>query len=117
MDIVPVRVNLPGQLIASQTRRGAIGSAGHSKAAYMAICAVTRIRLHLAAGVISAILAFHLAHAASPEPDQVSLSEQTITWSTVKYATSAETAFVSGSSTNNTIVESQIQAACSRIAI
>src|SRR5258708_1675120 len=76
----------------------------------MAIGAVTRIRLHLAAGVISAILAFHLAHAASPEPDQVSLSEQTITWSTVKYATSAENGFVSGSLDNNTIVDRKFRA-------
>ena len=44
-------------------------------------------------------------HAASPVPDGVSLSESTITWSTVKYATSAENGLVSGSLDEKTIVD------------
>jgi Domain of unknown function (DUF5107) len=55
---------------------------------------------------LSAMCAFHgLVHAASPEPDSVSLSEQTTRWSTVKYATDAENGFVSGSLDTNTIVD------------
>jgi hypothetical protein len=46
-----------------------------------------------------------VAHAASPAPDQVSLSESTMTWSTVKYATDPENGLVSGSLDKNTIVE------------
>jgi hypothetical protein len=50
--------------------------------------------------------AFHaVVQAASPVPDRVSLSESTITWSTVKYATDAENGFVSGSLDKNTIVD------------
>ena len=48
--------------------------------------------------------AFHaVVHAASP--DGVSLSESTVTWSTVKYATDAENGFVSGSLDKTTIVD------------
>ena len=51
-------------------------------------------------------LAFHaVVHAASPVPDSVSLSELTINWSTVKYATAADNGFVSGSLDKNTIVD------------
>jgi hypothetical protein len=46
-----------------------------------------------------------VAHAASPAPDQVSLSESTMTWSTVKYATDAEGGLVSGSLDKKTIVD------------
>ncbi|MBN8992280.1 MAG: DUF5107 domain-containing protein [Rhizobiales bacterium] len=57
----------------------------------------------------SAILAFHaVAHAA--EPDKVSLSEQTIAWSTVKYAVSAENGFIGGSLDKNSIVDRQFKA-------
>jgi hypothetical protein len=44
-------------------------------------------------------------HAASPGPDIVSLSASTITWSTVKYATSADNGFVDGSLDKSTIVD------------
>ncbi|WP_074818032.1 MULTISPECIES: DUF5107 domain-containing protein [Bradyrhizobium] len=48
---------------------------------------------------------FHaVAHAAPPEPDRVSLSEQTVSWSTVKYATYADNGFVDGSFDKTTIV-------------
>jgi hypothetical protein len=46
-----------------------------------------------------------VVHAASPGPDRVSLSEQTITWSTVKYATTADNGFVDGSLDKSTIVD------------
>jgi len=66
---------------------------------------VTR-RPRLALAVLSAVCAFHaVAHAASPVPDRVSLSESTMTWSTVKYATDAENGFVSGSLDKATIVD------------
>src|ERR1700692_4815299 len=70
----------------------------------MAIHAPSRTRF--AAAVLSAVCAFHaVVHAASPVPDRVSLSESTITWSTVKYATNAENGFVSGSLDKKTIVD------------
>jgi hypothetical protein len=72
----------------------------------MAIQARLRTGVRFAAAVFSAITAFHaVAHAAPPLPDQVSLSESTVTWSTVKYATSAENGFVSGSLDKKTIVD------------
>ncbi|MBR1237845.1 DUF5107 domain-containing protein [Bradyrhizobium sp. AUGA SZCCT0177] len=71
----------------------------------MAIGASSRIGLRFTAGVISAIWTFHAALAASAAPDQVSLSEQTVHWSTVKYATSGENGFVNGSLDKNTIVD------------
>jgi hypothetical protein len=56
--------------------------------------------------VLSAISAFHAAvHAASPVADSVSLSESTMTWSTVKFATNPENGFVGGSLDNKTIVD------------
>lgn len=61
-------------------------------------------RVCFALAVVSAACAFSAAHAASPSPDSVSLSESTITWSTVKYATDAENGLVSGSLDKNTIV-------------
>ena len=72
----------------------------------MAIPAPSRIRVRFAAAALSAVCAFHaVVHAASPVPDRVSLSELTITWSTVKYATNAENGFVSGSLDKKTIVD------------
>ena len=63
----------------------------HSKATQMAIHAPSRTRVRFAVAALSAVCAFHaVVHAASPVPDRVSLSESTITWSTVKYATNAE---------------------------
>src|SRR6266404_2892873 len=65
-----------------------------------------RTRVRFAAGVRWAVCAFQaVGHAASPEPDRVSLIESTITWSTVKYATNAENGFVSGSLDKKTIVD------------
>jgi hypothetical protein len=46
-----------------------------------------------------------IAHAASPEPDRVSLRESTMAWHTVKYATTAENGFVAGSLDTTAIVE------------
>jgi uncharacterized protein DUF5107 len=62
-------------------------------------------RVHFAVAVFSAVLACHgVAHAASPLSDSVSLSESTITWDTVDYATDAENGFVSGSLDKKIIV-------------
>src|SRR5882724_11865903 len=72
----------------------------------MAIHARSRTRVRFAVAVLSAVCTFHAgAHAASPVPDQVSLRESTMTWSTVKYATDAENGFVGGSLDKNTIVD------------
>src|SRR6266702_7952701 len=72
----------------------------------MAIHARSRTRVRFAVAVLSAVCASYVvAHAASPVPDQVSLRETTITWSTVKYATDAENGFVGGSLDKNTIVD------------
>ena len=59
----------------------------------MPIQAPPRVRFAVAA--LLAVCAFHtVAHAQPAVPDRVSLSESTITWSTVKYATDAENGFV-----------------------
>src|SRR3981081_4370627 len=72
----------------------------------MAIHAPSRTRVGFAVAILSAVGAFHaVVHAASPVADRVSLSESTITWSTVKYATDAENGFVSGSLEKKTIVD------------
>src|SRR6476620_11254766 len=71
---------------------------------------VTR-RPRLALAVLSAVCAFHaVVHAESPVPDRVSLSESTMTWSTVKYATDAENGFVNGSLDKKTIVDRTFKA-------
>jgi Domain of unknown function (DUF5107) len=62
--------------------------------------------VRFAVAVLSAVCAFHVAaHAASTEPDKVSLSESTINWSTVKYATDAENGFVGGSLDRKIVVD------------
>src|SRR5438876_868342 len=72
----------------------------------MAIHAPSRSRVCFSVAVLSALCAVHaVVHAASPVPDRVSLSESTITWSTVKYATNAENGFVSGSLDKKAIVD------------
>jgi hypothetical protein len=72
----------------------------------MAVHARLRPRVRFAVAVLSAVCAFHaVVHAASPVADRVSLSESTITWSTVKYATNAENGFVGGSLDKTTIVD------------
>jgi hypothetical protein len=61
-----------------------------------------RLRVRFAVAVVSALCGFHaVAHAA----DRVSLSESTITWSTVNYATDPENGFVGGSLDTTTIVD------------
>ncbi|QQO20318.1 DUF5107 domain-containing protein [Bradyrhizobium diazoefficiens] len=71
----------------------------------MAIVIPSHILVRFGIAVLSALCAFHVAHAATPVPDGVSLSESTIKWSTVKYATDAENGFLSGSLDKNTIVD------------
>src|SRR6202171_4810271 len=72
----------------------------------MAVQAPSRTRVRFAVAVLSAVGGFHaVVHAASPLPDGVSLSESTITWSTVKNATDAESGFVSGSLDKKTTVD------------
>ena len=62
-------------------------------------------RVGFAVAVLSAMWAFDAgAQAAPPVPDGVTLSEQTIDWSTAKYATSADNGFVEGSLDKHTIV-------------
>jgi Domain of unknown function (DUF5107) len=63
-----------------------------------------RARLGFAFAVLMAVFAFHSATCAA-EADRVSLDEQTIAWSTVKYATTAENGFVAGSLDTKTIVD------------
>ena len=53
---------------------------------------------------------FAAARADAPASDSVSLSESTISWSTVKYATSAENGFVNGSLDKKTIVDRTFKA-------
>src|SRR5512133_3958757 len=83
-----------------------IVAAAHSKATQMAIHAPLRTRVGFAAAVLWAVWAYQaVVHAGSPVPDRVSLSESTITWNTVKYATTAENGFVGGSLDKKTIVD------------
>ena len=76
----------------------------------MAIYARVRTRVRFAVAVISAASAFHVVARAAPVPDRVSLTESTMTWSTVKYATNAENGFVSGSLDKKTIVDRTFKA-------
>src|SRR6266702_7994760 len=72
----------------------------------MTIHAPLRTRVRFAVAVLSEICAFDaVVHAASPVPDSVSLSERTMTWSTVKYETSAANGFVDGALDAKTIVD------------
>jgi hypothetical protein len=72
----------------------------------MAIHAPSSICARFTVAVFSVMYALHaVAHAASAEPDRVSLSEQTMIWSSVKYATDADNGFVSGSLDEKTIVD------------
>src|SRR5690348_15977885 len=77
----------------------------------MVIHLPSRARLHFAAALLSALWTCHaVVHAESRAPDRVSLSEQTIAWRTVKYATDAENGFVDGSLDKTTIVDSTFKA-------
>src|SRR6478672_2673927 len=61
--------------------------------------------------VLTAAFALHaVAGAESPTSDKVSVSESTIAWSTVKYATSADNGFVDGSLDKTTIVDRTFRA-------
>jgi hypothetical protein len=72
----------------------------------MVIRAPSLAWVRFAVAGLSAVCAFHaVTQAASPVPDRLSLSESTITWSTVKYATDSENGFVSGSLDEKTIVD------------
>ncbi|MBR1210592.1 DUF5107 domain-containing protein [Bradyrhizobium sp. JYMT SZCCT0180] len=71
----------------------------------MAIGASSRISLRFMAGVISAIWTFQASLAASAAPDRVSLSEQAIHWSTVKYATTEQNGFINGSLDKSTFID------------
>jgi Domain of unknown function (DUF5107) len=72
----------------------------------MAVRAPSRNLVRFAVAAISATFAFHAAvDAAALASDSVSLTESTISWSTVKYATSAENGFVSGSLDKKSIVD------------
>jgi Domain of unknown function (DUF5107) len=72
----------------------------------MAFHAPSRILVRFAVAVLWPACAFYaVVHAAAPAPDGVSLSESTMTWSTVKYATNAENGLVSGSLDKKTIVD------------
>jgi hypothetical protein len=72
----------------------------------MAIHARSRTPARFAGAAVSAVCAFYaVAHAASPVSDRVSLSESTMKWSTVQYATDAENGFVSDSLDRKTIVD------------
>ncbi|HEY3792056.1 MAG TPA: DUF5107 domain-containing protein [Bradyrhizobium sp.] len=71
----------------------------------MAIHARLHDGIRLAAAVLVTFCASQAAHAASPEPDKVSLSASTIAWSTVKYATKPDNGFVDGSLDLKTIVD------------
>ena len=72
----------------------------------MAIRAPAHNRARFAVTVLSLVCAFRAAgHAASEVADKVSLSEATIRWSTVKYATNTDNGFVEGSLDKTTIVD------------
>jgi hypothetical protein len=72
----------------------------------MAVRALSRNLVRFAVAALSATFALRAAvDAAALASDGVTLTESTISWSTVKYATSAENGFVSGSLDKNTIVD------------
>jgi hypothetical protein len=77
----------------------------------MAIQAFLRTPVRFAAVIFAAVWAFPaVGRAAEPEPNAVSLREETIIWSTVKYATTAENGLVDGSLDNNSIVDRRFKA-------
>ena len=77
----------------------------------MAIHAPSRSLVGFALAILWAISALDAATATvATASDGVSLSESTISWSTVKYATSAENGFVAGSLDKNTIVDRTFKA-------
>src|SRR5438094_297247 len=64
----------------------------------------SRARVGLAFAVWSVVFAFH-SMACAAEPDRVSIGEQTIAWSTVKFAATMENGFVAGSLDTKTFVD------------
>src|ERR1700712_3972545 len=68
-----------------------------------------RVPLRFAVVVLAMACAYH-AVAQAAEPDRVSLSEATVSWSTVKYAANADNGFVDGSFDKTTIVERAFRA-------
>jgi len=76
----------------------------------MAMPARSSIRVRFMVGVLSICASYAAVQAAEPEPDRVSLSEETVTWNTVKYATDAENGFVSGLLDTRTIVDRRFRA-------
>ena len=76
----------------------------------MAMHARSSVRARFIVGVLSICMSYAAVRAAEPESDRVSLSEETVTWSTVKYATDADNGFVSGSLDRNTIVDRRFRA-------
>ncbi|MBR0870897.1 DUF5107 domain-containing protein [Bradyrhizobium tropiciagri] len=68
------------------------------------------IRSRLAAILALTIICPTLVRAASPEPQPVALSERTISWSTVKYATTEDNGFVDGSLDKTVIVDRTFRA-------
>jgi hypothetical protein len=72
----------------------------------MAIRVPACSRVRFAVAVLSLVCAFRDAgYAASEVSDKVSLSESTIRWSTVKYATNTDNGFIEGSLDKTTIVD------------
>src|SRR6195256_4996420 len=70
--------------------------------------------IHASARTLAVLMAsfafLAVVNAAALASDGVSLSESTISWSTAKYATDAESGFVSGSLDKNTIVDRTFKA-------
>ena len=71
----------------------------------MPVEATLRALAYFGIALLLSLHAIRVVHAASPVPDSVSLSEQSTTWSTVKFAVDAENGFVSGSLDKSKIVE------------
>jgi hypothetical protein len=72
----------------------------------MAIHAASHSRIGFAVAAVAAAGALHAAaHAAPAVADRVSLSDSTMTWSTVNYATDGGNGLVGGSLDNKTIVD------------
>src|ERR1700733_5368999 len=71
----------------------------------MAIHARWLLRAGFAVAVLLALCAFHALAHAEPLADGVSISESTMAWSSVKYATDAENGFVVGSLDKTAIVD------------
>src|SRR6476620_4628579 len=60
---------------------------------------------HLIRCAIVLLAALYVARAAAQVPDKVSISESSVTWRSVKYATNADNGFIDGSLDKGTIVD------------